>query len=138
MTRTKKNNVVTIVEEKPIVPENTGLILKDALIHFNKKDNPYEHELLRQITIFREGKRPLVVVTNLLDEPAENLANAYKTRWEIELFFKWLKQNAKIKTFFGENKNAVMTQIWEAMYTHLIVIIYQNTAKKHEADSAFT
>ncbi len=121
VTRTKKNNVFTIVEEKPIATEDTGLILKDALIHFNNKDNPYEHELLRQITIFREGKTPLVVVTNLLDESAEDIANAYKTRWQIELFFKWLKQNLKLKSFLGTSENAVKLQIITAIITYLLL-----------------
>lgn len=60
-------------------------------------------------------------MTNNFDLPAETIAAAYKARWEIETFFKWIKQNLKIKTFLGTSPNAVMTQIWTAMIYYLLL-----------------
>jgi len=66
------------------------------------------------------GKR-LVFLTNNFYLPAIKIAEVYKGRWHIELFFKWIKQNLRIKTFFGNNANAVKTQIWIAVSMYLMV-----------------
>ena len=66
------------------------------------------------------GKR-LVFLTNNFYLPAIKIAEVYKGRWHIELFFKWIKQNLRIKTFFGNNENAVKTQIWIAVSMYLMV-----------------
>ena len=55
--------------------------------------------------------------------PSETIAALYKARWEIEIFFKWLKQNLKVKSFYGTSPNAVKTQIWVAMIVYLILAI---------------
>ena len=60
---------------------------------------------------------------------AKTIADIYKDRWQIELFFKWLKQNLKIKTFLGTSKNAVMTQIWIALITMLVLSYMKFLAK---------
>ena len=60
-------------------------------------------------------------MTNNFDLPAQTIADAYKARWEIEIFFKWIKQNLKIKTFLGTSPNAVMTQIWTALVYYLLL-----------------
>jgi putative transposase len=57
------------------------------------------------------------------------IADIYRERWQVELFFKWIKQNLKIKSFFGTSKNAVMTQIWVAVITMLLLAYYQFRAK---------
>jgi len=62
-----------------------------------------------------------VYLTNNFELSAKQIADIYKDRWQIELFFKWIKQNLKIKTFLGTSKNAVMTQIWIAMIYYLLV-----------------
>jgi len=64
-----------------------------------------------------------VFLTNHFCLPAETIAALYKSRWEIELFFKWIKQNLKVKTFFGTSSNAVKTQIWIAMIVYLELAI---------------
>jgi hypothetical protein len=65
----------------------------------------------------------LVFLTNRLDLPALTIAAIYKQRWQIELFFKWLKQNLNIQHFFGNSMNAVRSQIWIAVCTYLMALI---------------
>lgn len=137
VTRTKKNNAFSLIESKPISTENASLILEDNLIHFNKKDNPYAVKALRQIVVFREGKTPLYLVSNQLDAPAEAIANAYKTRWQIELFFKWLKQNLKIKRFLGSSENAVKLQLITAIITYLLLWLLHHVSSTTESLKMF-
>lgn len=68
------------------------------------------------------GKR-LVFLTNDFDLPATTIATLYKSRWQIELFFKWIKQHLRIKSFYGTNQNAVKAQIWIAVSVYLLVAI---------------
>ncbi|MDQ7057425.1 MAG: IS4 family transposase [Ghiorsea sp.] len=98
-------------------------VLKDELIHLSstkaKKDCPC---ILRHIRFLREedGKE-LSFITNDLKRTAVEIADLYKQRWQIELFFKWIKQNLKIKRFLGTNENAVRTQIIIAMISYLLL-----------------
>ena len=62
----------------------------------------------------------MFLTTNLLLS-AKTVADIYKARWQVELFFKWIKQNLKIKSFAGTSRNAVMTQIWIALCVHLLL-----------------
>ncbi|CZH68670.1 Transposase [Legionella pneumophila] len=82
--------------------------------------------LARRISVKREGEEPLVLVTNLLDEPAEMIAQLYKSRWEIELFFKWIKQRLKIKKILGKSENAVKIQLITAIIAYLLVFLFKN------------
>lgn len=68
------------------------------------------------------GKR-LVFLTNNFDLPATTIAALYKSRWQIELFFKWIKQHLRIKSFYGTSQNAVKAQIWIAVSVYLLVAI---------------
>jgi len=79
---------------------------------------------LRKISFRDEIQgRTLVFITNNFALPAETIAALYKARWEIELFFKWIKQNLRVKTFYGTSPNAVKTQIWIAMIVYLMLAI---------------
>ena len=81
---------------------------------------------LRRIVFERaEDKKVLVFITNDLDRSAEEIADLYKQRWQIELFFKWIKQNLKIKRFFGRSENAVMIQVLAAMIAYLLLKLIQ-------------
>jgi len=71
----------------------------------------------------------LVFLTNLTTVPAVTIAQLYKARWQVELFFKWIKQNLHIETFFGQSENAVKTQIWIAITAYLLIAIYKKNAK---------
>lgn len=125
-----------MVKNNP-VPHNRN-ILKDQLIRLNgfySKDKcPY---LLRIVEVWIEEKQEsLILLTNQLQFGATTIAAIYKDRWQIELFFKALKQNLRIKTFVGTSPNAVMIQIWTAVSTILyeisglfFSIIYRNDTR---------
>ena len=77
---------------------------------------------LRLVRYYDEEKdKEYIFITNLFHLSAKTIAQIYKARWKIELFFKWIKQNLKIKSFLGTTKNAVMTQIWVAMSYFLLL-----------------
>ncbi len=81
-------------------------------------------ERLRKISFRDEIQgRTLVFITNNFTLPAATIAALYKARWEIELFFKWIKQNLRVKTLYGTSSNAVKTQIWIAMIVYLVLAI---------------
>mgnify|MGYP002032940950 CR=1 FL=1 len=82
---------------------------------------------LREIVVAREDKDPLHLVTNDLTRPAAEIAELYKERWQIELFFKWIKQNLKIKSFLGRSENAVRTQIYVALIAFVLLSLFKNT-----------
>ena len=69
----------------------------------------------------KESGKHYVFLTNNFKLSARTIADIYKARWQVELFFKWIKQNLKIKTFVGTSKNAVMTQIWIAVCVYLLL-----------------
>ncbi len=76
-----------------------------------------------------ETNRRLVFLTNNFTIPALTVAKLYKSRWQIELFFKWIKQNLRIKAFFGTSENAVKTQVWIAISTYVLVAIVKRELK---------
>jgi hypothetical protein len=81
-------------------------------------------ESLRRIRFYdRENDRPLIFLTNNFHLPALMIAQLYKLRWQVELFFRWIKQNLRIKSFYGTSENAVRTQIWMAMAIYVLVAI---------------
>lgn len=77
--------------------------------------------------------KTLVFLTNQMSLPAETIAAIYKCRWQVELFFKWIKQHLKIKTFYGTSPNAVKTQIWIAMIVYLIIAILKERFQLKES-----
>ncbi len=89
---------------------------------------------LREIVVARAGKADLHLITNDLTRPAEEIAALYKERWQIELFFKWIKQNLKITRFLGRSENAVKMQIYVAMIAFFLLRLFQQgPASSHKA-----
>ncbi len=79
---------------------------------------------LRRIVFYdAENDKRLVFLTNNFDLPALTIAQLYKCRWQVELFFKWIKQHLRIKAFYGTNENAVKTQIWIAISVYVLIAI---------------
>ncbi len=115
VTRMKDNAVFEVVERRR-VPHNRN-ILSDEIIQLTgvKASKKCPH-LLRRVVVWDADKsREIVLLTNHLEFGATTIANIYKDRWQIELFFKALKQNLKIKTFIGTTENALRIQIWTAL-----------------------
>ncbi len=80
-----------------------------------------------------ETGKHFVFITNLFHLSANTITEIYRQRWQIELFFKWLKQNLRIKAFLGTSKNAVMTQIWIALCMMLLLAYIKFTAKLNDS-----
>ena len=121
VTRAKKNMVFHVCESRS-VDKISGLRCDQTIRLKTKKSKKDYPEVLRRVSYVdaTSGKR-LVFLTNNFHLPAIKVAEVYKGRWHIELFFKWIKQNLRIKTFFGNSENAVKTQIWIAVSMYLIV-----------------
>lgn len=121
VTRMKDNALFDVVEERE-PPQNRNIV-KDQIIRLTgagaQEKCPH---LLRRIEAIRENTgETLVFLTNHLGLGASTIAAIYKDRWQIELFFKAIKQNLKIKTFVGTSANAVKTQIWTALIAMLLL-----------------
>jgi hypothetical protein len=121
VTRMKDNALYEVVGERD-VPQNRH-ILKDELIQLtgSKAEEKCPYPLRRIEVYIPETNEILVFLTNNMDLGATTIAAIYKDRWQIEIFFKILKQNLKIKTFVGTSANAVKIQIWTALIAMLIL-----------------
>ena len=112
------------------VNKPTGVQCDQTIVlanHYPAKKYP---EPLRRIRFYDEGReKRLVFLTNNFDLPAETIAELYKARWQIEIFFKWIKQHLRIKAFYGTSENAVKVQIWTAISTYLLVAIMKKELK---------
>lgn len=120
VTRLKDNAEYTIVEQRPA--NRDGEILRDEIVFLNKLGEAGPAALMRRIEVWIEEKQEsMVFFTNNLKLAATTIAAIYKERWQVELFFKALKQSLRIKTFVGTSANAVMIQIWTALIAMLVV-----------------
>lgn len=90
---------------------------------------------LREILVERDGKEPMRLVTNHLDAPATDIAAFYKERWQIELLFKWIKQNLRIKRFLGRSENAVKIQIYAALIAFLLIRMLRHSCGNKNANA---
>ena len=122
VTRMKENAAYAVGEDRP-VPQNRN-VLKDQTILLRNLDKC--SYLLRRVEVWNEEKQEtLVFLTNHHGLGATTIAAIYKDRWQIELFFRAIKQNLKIKTFVGTSANAVKTQVWTALIAILILRFLQ-------------
>lgn len=121
VSRMRDNAVFEVIEERK-VPER-GNIVKDQIIRFSGKVSRQKcpHPLRLVAAVREDTGEVLVFVTNHQRLAASTVAAIFKDRWQIELFFKALKQNLKIKTFVGTSANAVKTQIWTALISMLLL-----------------
>lgn len=110
---------------------NSGAIRCDAAITpLNKKAKKNYPQRLRLVEYFdNEHQRTFVFITNNFSLSAQAIADFYRSRWKVELFFKWIKQHLRIKAFFGTSENAVKSQIWIAITVYLLVAILKKNLK---------
>ena len=121
VTRMKDNALYEVVERRR-VPLNRNILFDDIIRLTGVKASEKCPHLLRRVVVWDgENDREIVLLTNHLEFGATTIAEIYKDRWQIELFFKALKQNLKIKTFIGTTENALRIQIWTALLALLLL-----------------
>ena len=129
VTRLKSNASYKVIKRHPVL-KNKGLTSDQTIILTGigaAKDCPIQ--LHRIGYRDQETGKQYVFLTNHFKLAAKTIADIYKARWQVELFFKWIKQNLKIKSFVGTSKNAVMTQIWIALCVYLLIAFIKFHAK---------
>lgn len=112
------------------VDRSTGIVCDQTVMltgFYTARDYP---DKLRRIKYYdAETEKTLVFLTNNFTLPAMSIAKLYRCRWQVELFFKWIKQNLRIKSFYGTSENAVKTQIWIAISVYVMVAIMKKRLK---------
>lgn len=107
-----------------VVDKTTGLRCDQTIRLTGFYSEQHYPDTLRRVRFYdEEQKRTFVFLTNNFDVPALTIAQLFKERWKIELFFKWIKQHLKIKAFYGNSENAVYAQIWIAVCSYLLLAI---------------
>ena len=130
VTRAKSNFQFKRIYSQQVDNKSLGLICDQSIVlkgFYPSKDYP---DKLRRIKYFDpQNNRRLVFLTNNFRLPAMTIANLFKQRWQIELFFKWIKQNLKIKSFYGNTPNAVKTQVCIAISVYVLLAIIKKKLK---------
>jgi hypothetical protein len=131
VTRLKTNTPFTIVEDRPVAPASS--ILSDRTGYLPKRlaasrQNPMS-KLVREVRVIIETGKVLRIFTNDLTASAKDIADLYKRRWAIELFFRWVKQTLKINHFLGTSENAVRIQITVALIAFLLLRLAHDANK---------
>ena len=136
VTRPKHNTQLRRSSSMPSTPATRAVdeaagIASDCRIRLTGKHTPTHYpETLRLIRlIVPETGKQLVLLTNHFKLPAVTIAALYKARWQVELFFKWIKQHLRIKNFYGTSENAVKTQIWIAVSVYVLIAIIKKRLK---------
>lgn len=129
VTRAKDNMQFERIYSHP-VDKSTGLRCDQTIKLTGNITSKYYPEHLRRVKYFDEkNKKTLAFLSNNFSLPAIQIAQLYKCRWQVELFFKWIKQHLRIKSFYGTSENAVKTQIWIAISVYVVVAIARKRLK---------
>ena len=141
VTRLKSNTPTRVVEERPVA--EYGPIVVDQVVMLPQRlQYARSHRLgekpVREVHVVIDSGKTLRLVTNDLTSPAEAIANLYKTRWQIELFFRWIKQTLKIRRFLGTSENAVRVQIAVALIAYLLLRMAHAAQSSVESLLTFT
>lgn len=121
VTRIRGNAKYDVIEDRDFVIN--GNVLNDQVIQYTSMQRRKEKLAPIRLIKYRdhETDKDYEFITNHFDWSAQTIADIYKQRWQVELFFKWIKQNLKIKSFLGNSKNAVLTQVLSALCVYLLV-----------------
>ena len=125
-----KRDAALRITKSHAVPADAINILSDCTVEFTLKKPRGGHcnlytAPLRRIVVARDNAAPLVLATNDLHSPSAEIAALYKRRWQIELFFKWIKQHLQIRRFLGRNENAVRIQLLTALIAYMLVLLHK-------------
>lgn len=140
VSRAKSNNNLFVIGQHKM-PIGKGVLADELVIlgDYNAMEKQKYLKALRRVRFFDEKtQKEYVFLTNNCRLASTTIAAIYKDRWQIELFFKWIKQNLKIKSFFGTSKNAVLSQIWVAMIYYLLLAYIKFQTKFKQSLLAFT
>lgn len=119
-----KSNVDFARRSSRRVDKSTGLRSDQTILLLGPRTSSLYPDLLRRISYFdAENQKRLVFLTNNFTLPPLTVAQLYRCRWQVELFFKWIKQHLRIKAFYGTSENAIKTQIWIAISVYVLVAI---------------
>lgn len=140
VTRFKASTPLRITQERA-VPDDDGTILSDAVGRLparqaKSRRNPFEAPV-REIRVRIETGRILRILTNDLEAPAREIADLYKRRWDIELFFRWVKQTLRIRHFLGRSENAVRIQVAVALIAYMLLKLTQAAQRAVASPIAF-
>ena len=129
VTRAKSNLQYRRVYSHPI-DKTTGLRCDQTIVLTGPRPRQDYPVQLRRVKFYdAKHDKLLVFLTNNFDLPALTIAQLYRCRWQVELFFKWIKQHLRIKAFFGTSQNAVKTQLWIAIAVYVLVAILKKRLK---------
>lgn len=139
VTRLKRNTPLVVTETRPVT---TGAILSDRIGHLpvrlaSQRRNPF-HQPVRELRVRIDTGTVLRIVTNDLTAPTHEIADLYKRRWAIELFFRWIKQTLKITRFLGTSENAVRIQIAVALIAFVLLRLAQKLQTTITSPLTFT
>lgn len=140
VTRLKANTPLTNITELPV--DEAGCILSDRIGHlparlaFSRR-NPFQ-DPIREVRVRLETGKILRIISNDIDASAQQIADLYKRRWAIELFFRWVKQTLRITHFLGTSENAVRIQITVALIAHMLLRLAQAAQTTIQSPTVFT
>jgi hypothetical protein len=139
VTRLKRNTPISVIETLPL-PAGSA-ILSDRIGFLpvrqtKSRRNPMQ-DAVREVRVLTETGKELRILSNDLDAPAQEIADLYKQRWRIELFFRWIKQNLKITRFLGTSENAVRIQVAIALIAFLLIRLAHATQRAPASTTAF-
>jgi transposase len=129
VTRAKQNTQWRRISSR-VVDKSTGLQCDQTIVLTGKKTKQHYPTKLRRVRYYdEETKKYYTFLTNNFELDALTVALLYKNRWRVEIFFKWIKQNLRVKTFYGNSENAVETQVWVAISVYVLVAILKKRLK---------
>jgi IS4 transposase len=139
VTRFKTRTPLVLPEDLPL-PAGSP-VLSDRIGHLparlaRSRRNPFQNRV-REVRVLTETGKELRILTNDLDAPADEIADLYKQRWQVELFFRWIKQTLRIRHFLGTSENAVRIQVAVALIAFLVLRLAQQAATRIESPLAF-
>jgi hypothetical protein len=133
VVRSMRHVAFRVLTSQP-VDKSTGL-RSDQIIRLTSDWSARSYpQALRRIRIYDANNQVhLLLLTNQMDLPASVIAQLYRQRWQVELFFKWIKQHLRVRSFYGRSQNAVRCQIWSAICAYLMVAIAKKTANLNKS-----
>lgn len=125
-----RKNITFTRRARHAVDRSTGLRSDHTVCFQDRRTRKNYPQPLRRVTFYdTEHRRRFILLTNAFQLPALAIPQLYKCRWQVELFFKWIKQHLRIKHFFGQSPNAVKTQVWTAISAYVLVAILKRELK---------